>query len=401
MTSDPWVLSVVRFGYRLEFTATPPRSSAVRVTEIPQETVKREALLEELRELLAKNAIVQVQGPSLPGFFLHLLSDPEEVRSVEADLEFEASQCIYASSPLPHGDPEGHLVGTSSGFMGVSLDLKDAYLHIPMHYSARRWLRFNINRASYEFRVLPFGLSTAPRTFTRVVKTVAEYLRCRGVRIFVYLDDWLVVAPSRKLLQEDLRRVCELTSRLGFIINYEKPCLVPDQRVTYLGAVLDFAQGRVFPTEERIMTVTQCARALLTREVAEARVFLRMLGLMASLIDVLPLCRMRMRPLQLHFLQHFRSWIHPLCHLIPVPPGLHQSLSWWSNPINFRLGMVFFPTPSPSITLTTDASKQGWGAHIMHHQVTGRWSAAQARSHINILELWAVHLALRHLSRLV
>ena len=266
---------------------------------------------------------------------------------MEADLEFEASQCIYASSPLPHGDPEGHLVGTSSGFMGVSLDLKDAYLHIPMHYSARRWLRFSINRASYEFRVLPFGLSTAPRTFTRVVKTVAEYLRCRGVRIFVYLDDWLVVAPSRKLLQEDLRRVCELTSRLGFIINYEKPCLVPDQRVTYLGAVLDFALGRVFPTEERIMTVTRCARALLTKEVAEARVFLRMLGLMASLIDVLPLCRMRMRPLQLHFLQHFRSWIHPLYHLIPVPPGLHQSLSWWSNPINFRLGMVFFQLLPP------------------------------------------------------
>ena len=77
MTSDPWVLSVVRFGYRLEFTATPPRSSAVRVTEIPQETVKREALLEELRELLAKNAIVQVQGPSLPGFFSTFFLTPK------------------------------------------------------------------------------------------------------------------------------------------------------------------------------------------------------------------------------------------------------------------------------------------------------------------------------------
>ena len=69
VTSDPWVLSVVRFGYRLEFTATPPRPSAVLVTEIPQETGKREALLEELRELLAKNAIVRVQGSSLAGFF--------------------------------------------------------------------------------------------------------------------------------------------------------------------------------------------------------------------------------------------------------------------------------------------------------------------------------------------
>ena len=41
----------------------------------------------------------------------------------------------------------------------------------------------------YEFQVLPFGLSTSSRTFTRVVKVLVAYLRKRGLKMFSYLDD--------------------------------------------------------------------------------------------------------------------------------------------------------------------------------------------------------------------
>ena len=282
----------------------------------------------------------------------------------------------------------------------ASLDLKDAYLHVPMHSSARRWLRFYMNGAAYEFKVLPFGLSAAPRTFTRVVKAVAEYLRCQGVRIFVYLDDWLIVAPSPQLLQKDIRTVCDLVSRLGFIVNLEKSSLKPTQRITYLGADLDFARGLVFPSMDRVTSLVRCARSLLRLTIVEVRLVLRMLGLMCSMIDVLPYCRLRMRPLQRHLLQRYRAWIDPLHMKISIPTSLHKSLTWWSNPRNLRQGIQFPPTP-PTLTLTTDASKQGWGAHLLHHRLSGLWSHAQARYHSNVLELWAVHLALRQLRPLV
>ena len=44
------------------------------------------------------------------------------------------------------------------------------YLHVPVHQSSRKWLIFAVGRELYQFQVLPSGLSTAPRTFTRVVK---------------------------------------------------------------------------------------------------------------------------------------------------------------------------------------------------------------------------------------
>ena len=49
------------------------------------------------------------------------------------------------------------------------------------------------------------------------------------------------------------------------------------------------------------------------------------------------------------------------------------------------------------LPLTTDASKTGWGAHFKDIQLSGTWSASIARQHINILELLAIHLALKKL----
>ena len=48
-----------------------------------------------------------------------------------------------------------------------------------------------------------------------------------------------------------------------------------------------------------------------------------------------------------------------------------------------------------SIQLFTDASKEGWGAHLDQSSTKGLWSDQEKRLHINILELKAVSLAIR------
>ena len=60
------------------------------------------------------------------------------------------------------------------------------------------------------------------------------------------------------------------------------------------------------------------------------------------------------------------------------------------------------PTPPlPQLQLFTDASIEGWGAHLTSHQTFGTWSPRQRSLHINNLELLAVHLALQHFLPLV
>ena len=80
---------------------------------------------------------------------------------------------------------------------------------------------------------------------------------------------------------------------------------------------------------------------------------------MASLIDLVPWCRMHMRPLQLHLLYHFHPSTDPISKEVPVTHLIRNLLRWWLDQDNLLSG-VQFPRPSPSLTLTTDASERGW-----------------------------------------
>jgi hypothetical protein len=52
----------------------------------------------------------------------------------------------------------------------ISFDLKDAYNHVPVHYSMRRLLGIAWHGRCYRFKGMAFGLSDAPRIFTQIMK---------------------------------------------------------------------------------------------------------------------------------------------------------------------------------------------------------------------------------------
>ena len=82
------------------------------------------------------------------------------------------------------------------------LDLKDAYLSIPIQQSFRKFLKFSWQGKMHEYTALPFGLSAAPRVFTKLLKPILATLRQRGIRLIAYLDDFLIVGKSKKETEE-------------------------------------------------------------------------------------------------------------------------------------------------------------------------------------------------------
>ncbi|CAB3990422.1 Hypothetical predicted protein [Paramuricea clavata] len=49
----------------------------------------------------------------------------------------------------------------------------------------------NCSSQYFIFRVLPFGLSTAPLVFTKILKPVLRHWRSSGKRVCMFLDDGL------------------------------------------------------------------------------------------------------------------------------------------------------------------------------------------------------------------
>ena len=136
--------------------------------------------------------------------------------------------------------------------------------------------------------------------------------------VFTYLDDWLIVGRSQAATAAALALTWRLAAGLGFLVNPEKSRPTPSQCPQFLGASLDLWAGLARPTEERAVNLRQCVSLFLAASSAPARAWLRLLGLMASMVDVVCWCRLRMRPIQLHLLSFYRPSRHDLYHLVPT-----------------------------------------------------------------------------------
>ena len=79
--------------------------------------------------------------------------------------------------------------------------------------------------------------------------------------------------------------------------------------------------------------------------------------------------------------------------VIPIPRSLHPHLQWWMEESNVLQGQPLHPVKH-ALQIFTDASKEGWGAHL-ERTARGSWSIPESKLHVNYLELKAVFLALK------
>ena len=118
-----------------------------------------------------------------------------------------------------------------------------------------------------------------------------------------------------------------------------------------------------------------------------------LIGLLTATEKQVHLGRLHMRPIQWHLKN---SWRVPesLEKIIPLPRSLHPHLRWWLEEDNVLQGQPLHPVRH-ALQIFTDASKEGWGAHLNEFTARGSWSVPETKLHINYLELKAVFLALK------
>ena len=387
-------------GLSLEFTGCPPPGPHYRETPVPQDMNLRRILEKELDDLLEKQAVIRCSPRFIPRFSSIFFMAPKKGNKWRPILNLRPLNKFIIPKKFRMETLSGILRLLYAGLWVTSLDLKDAYLHIPVRRSDQEFLCFSCKGHLYRFVAMPFGLSTAPRIFTRVSKALAAFLRRRGIRVFMYLDDWLITAESRERCLLDTVSVIQETQSLGWVINQQKSNLVPTQQPIFLGALLDLQAGVAYPTEERRNAIIGGVLLMLGTQAAPARAWLVLLGYMASMVDLVPFCRLRMRPLHWHLLAFFKPASRQYDTLVPVTATIIPHLQWWSQWQNLSLG-VRFPPPQPEVTLTTDASLLGWGAYIGEASASGQWLPPWDTFHINRLEFEAVTRALFQFLHLV
>ena len=277
----------------------------------------------------------------------------------------------------------------------TSLDLSDAYFHIPIAPCHRHFLRFAWMGKVYAFKALPFGLAIAPLVFTKIMQAPLGHLHSRGIKVHAYLDDFLVKAGTYQEVSLHTTCVRDTLLSLGFLISWEKSDLTPSQDFIFLGEHFRTLKGIVQPPEEKFNILCQKISVFLTSEALPARHFLQLLGYLNSIAEIVPLGRLHIRPLQWYLKEFWAPASQLWDAMIPILPRLHPHLLWWTQRDHVLSGVPLIPPP-PTLTLYTDASCQGWGAFLEGKSVAGIWSPSHQLDHINLLEMRAVLLALQH-----
>ena len=109
-----------------------------------------------------------------------------------------------------------------------------------------------MSKRFYIFTVLPFGLSTAPMLFTKLLRPLVSYCHERGINICVFLDDG---AGAEKYQHKAIRHsefVRDTLERSGFVYNTEKSIWDPVKVMTWLGVQANFLENHFKITDKRI-----------------------------------------------------------------------------------------------------------------------------------------------------
>lgn len=272
----------------------------------------------------------------------------------------------------------------------VKLDLSHAYFHLPIAQSHRRFLRMSYNGKLMQMTCLPFGLSSAPRTFASVTNWMAEYLRNHGIRCVVYLDDFLLASQSNELLREQTAFTVQTLQNLGWTINFDKSVLVPTRHLEFLGVTWDTNLNMRSLSEPKCLTLRRALEHQMSKGSWSLKQAQSLLGRLNFATFVIPRGRLHCRTIQYHYRQLSR--IHPYKQFIIPEPALLE-MNWWIKAATRSMAIHEAPI---SLLLTTDASDIGWGAQLGEMMLTGQWSKAQNSWHANLKELYAVIAAISH-----
>jgi hypothetical protein len=373
------------------FAENPPLAPRPYFSRIPV-TVSNDkhlAVKKEVENLLEKKAAIELFPPYTPGFYSSIFVIPkknsEKLRLV---INLKPLNKMLVKYPFKMETTRSITAALQQGDWTISVDLTDAYFHVPIHKDSQKYLRFTHDRRVFQFVALPFGLAPAPYVFTKLMATVGQTAHKRMLHLYLYLDDSLMRNTVRQELVRQVPVLLEIFNYLGFLRNEAKSDLVPSQRFTFLGILYDLLLALAMIPEDRWLKLKTTISTILKDRHNPARNWCVALGILTSVQDLVCLGKLHLRRLQIHLNHHWEPR-NDMSVQIPMSEECVAQFQWWLEESNVMRGMSILPF-NPSINLFTDASTTGWGAHVGETLLSGLWTKEERTLHINNLEMLAV-----------
>ncbi|KAJ8980208.1 hypothetical protein NQ317_002221 [Molorchus minor] len=368
VTTNPIILSWIK-GYKIPFSNTPPEFTTNLPILSEKETSARDLVISELISSGAVSKCKPHRGQFVSSSFLRDKSNGKKRFILNL-------KRLNTHVDTPHFKMDDYRTVSklmAKGSYMTTIDLKDAYFLIPIAKEHRKFLRFEHRGHMFEFSCLPFGLSSAPYCFTKLLKPVMELLRSEAISCVNYLDDFILFGDTADQCDKHTKFAIRLLTRLGFNFDSQQ------QRLN-------------LPNEKRLMILKQ-THALQVEPFCKIRDLARVLGLLVSACPAVRYGWLYTKTLERDKYLALQKSNANYDAKMQISSLGKSDLNWWEKNILTTYNTI--QTDSYDIEIFTDSSLTGWGAVCQGQSTHGWWTTLDKKEHINVLELRAIFYGLR------
>ena len=379
------VLSWIANGVSINAENVPGRHFSNQVKFGPQALF----VAQEIKDLVACGALRSVINP--PSVVSPLKTVPkkgEKKYRLITDLRFLNQFCKVPK--FSNEDIRTVFDIIEPGDLMITLDLKSAFQHISICDSDQDLLGISFRNKYYVWQVLPFGSTVSPYYCHKLLRPVIQYLREQGLRLVLYVDDIILCAQPGKI-NEHKDLLLQTLQALGLYVNLSKSQLTPSHEVQFIGYKILTSQElpRIEIPKDRVYKLKKDLRRALRLGTISARFLARILGQCVSMTRAILPGKLLLRN-AFRLLQSKDSWDADLC----LDAHSKKDLNWWLSSIDNWNGRPIIKSPI-DCQIVTDASGQGWGAHMNGKRAFGVWDSEIRYSASNVREMFAVLAALK------
>ncbi|MEL7521066.1 MAG: reverse transcriptase domain-containing protein, partial [Cyanobacteria bacterium J06553_1] len=313
--------NIMTRGLIFEFSTLPPLSA-----DPPRNRKSHMSVVRKMVSDLIARGIVRQEPVNTRVFYSHLFVVPKKEGKFRLIIDLKKMNKHVVRKTKEYLKIKEVTRTIMQPGWACKIDLQDAYYQVPIAQGFTKYLAFPLDGKTFTFQFLPFGLTTAPWAFSRIITPIKGYFHKKGVNFHSYLDDFIIICPSLDLLKVQIKLVQETLSDLGLKINLEKSVLIPTRELEYLGIWVDCLHLRVSVTQKKKDLICRKIPEFLLKDRFSKRDLESLVGLMNFLAPCIHLGRMYLAPMQ-RFLSQIKTPNRDL--LLFNPKELEAPLSVW------------------------------------------------------------------------
>ena len=333
-TDKPGITNLVEHTIHLT-TSEPIRAKAYSVPHALKEQVDSEL------KMMLQTGIIE---PSEAPYASPMVTVRKPDGSVRICVDYRRLNKVSVFDPEPVPTAEDIFAKVKDDVIFSKFDLSKGYWQIPVRESDKDVTTFITHDGLYRFNVMPFGMMTAPATFSRMMRRLLEKMR----NVDNYLDDVLVHTKIWEAHLSTLREFFQRVRKANLTLNPAK-CEIGVGQVRFLGHQLD--KKGLSPVNELVNKILESSPP---ETVKQLRSFLGLVGYYRK------------------FIPNFAELAVPLTDL--TKKGCPHKLNWQEPQDKaFRTLKAYVASPpilkapdfSRPFILQTDASDVGIGAILL------------------------------------